>query len=72
MDLKNTIVKIDTKLREKVDINNFEDFGKKLDQKVLNDLNKKIDKSDLKRNNNIINKKVKYFNIKYLFKRSII
>lgn len=57
-DLKKTIVKIDDQLREKVDINNFQEYDKKLDQKISNEFNKKLDKKELKRNNNLINKKV--------------
>lgn len=53
------IYRIDEQLRDKVDFNNFDDYGRKLDQKLSNDLNRKIDKVDLKKNNNIINKKVK-------------
>ncbi len=58
-DLKNMIYRIDEQLREKVDFNNFDEYGKKLDQKISNDLNRKIDKMELKKNNNIINKKVR-------------
>lgn len=60
-DLKQTIVKIDNQLRDKVDINNFHDFDKKLDQKISNEFNKKIDKTELRKNNQLINKKV-FFN----------
>lgn len=52
------IYRIDEQLRDKVDFNNFDEYGRKLDQKISNDLNKKIDKVELKKNNNIINKKV--------------
>lgn len=52
------IYRIDEQLRDKVDFNNFDEYGKKLDLKISNDLNKKIDKNELKKNNNIINKKV--------------
>lgn len=52
------IYNINDQLRDKVDINNFDEYGKKLDQKLSNDLNKKIDKSELKKNNNLINRKV--------------
>ncbi len=61
------IFRIDQQLREKVDINNFDEYGRKLDQKISNDLNKKIDKTDLKKNNNIINKKV-ILNFKNIYK----
>jgi len=52
------IFRIDEQLRDKVDFNNFDEYGKKLDQKISSDLNKKIDKVELKKNNNIINRKV--------------
>jgi hypothetical protein len=53
------LVKIDEQLKEKVDFENIGEFEKKLDQKISGNLNKKLDKMELKKNNNIINKKVK-------------
>jgi hypothetical protein len=52
------LVRIDEQLKEKVDFENIGEFEKKLDQKISGNLNKKLDKMELKKNNNIINKKV--------------
>ena len=57
-DMKTMIYRIDEQLRDKVDFNNFDEYGRKLDQKLPNDLNRRIDKVELKKNNNIINKKI--------------
>ena len=56
--MKNRLVLIDNQIKAKVDINNFDEYGKQLDIKILNEFSKKIDKNDLKKNNNIITKKV--------------
>jgi len=59
-ELKNTVLKIDKQLKAKVDTANFEIYGKQLDNKISNEFSKKIEKHDLKKNNVIITKKVKY------------
>ena len=58
-DLKNSIGKIEDQLREKVDRMNLDEFGRRFDNKLSNEISKKIDKTDLKKNNNILSKKVK-------------
>ena len=58
IDLKNSINLIDNKLREKADKMSLTEFGKKVDTKLANEFMKKLDKTDLKKNNNIINKKI--------------
>lgn len=63
-DLKLVIVRIDQQLKEKVDFDNIGEFERKLDQKISGNLNKKLDKMELKKNNNMINKKVKIIKFK--------
>ena len=57
-DLRNSINKIQEQLKEKVDRLNLDEFGKKIDNKMLIEIGKKLDKNDLKKNNNLINKKI--------------
>lgn len=57
-DLRNSIGKIDQQLQNKVDHIILDDFGKKMDYRLQNEMSKKIDKMDLKKNNNLISKKV--------------
>jgi hypothetical protein len=51
-------LKLDEQLRDKVDRYNFDEYGKKMDSKINNEIGKKLDKSDLKKNNNIMYKKI--------------
>lgn len=64
LDLKMALIRLDEQLRDKVDKVNFEEYGKKVENKITNEFSKKIDKTDLKKNTNVINKKVL---IPYLF-----
>ncbi len=57
-DLKVSITKIEDQLREKVDKFSLEEFGKYVNEKLSSEIGKKLDKNDLKRNNNMINKKI--------------
>lgn len=57
-DLKISIMKIEGKLGEKVDLLSLDEFGRRVDCKLNNEINKKLDRVDLKKNNNIINKKI--------------
>jgi hypothetical protein len=57
-DLKSSIVRIEDKLREKVDKYNLDEVYKNLDDKFISEISKKIDLSDLKRNNNQIVRKI--------------
>lgn len=59
-DLKNSLGKVEGKLREKADLNHLDEFGRKVDNKMFNEFGKKLDKSDLRKNNNLINKKIDY------------
>jgi hypothetical protein len=45
-------------MREKVDKFNIDELIRKFDQKIVNEVARKLDFSDLKRNNNMINKKI--------------
>jgi len=56
--LKNRLIVLDDQLKAKVDIYNFDEYGKKLDVKITNEFSKKIDRNDLKKNNTFITKKV--------------
>jgi DNA repair exonuclease SbcCD ATPase subunit len=58
MDLKNSIGNIEDKLKEKVDRFGLDEFGKKIDNKFHTQINRKIDISDLRKNNNLIVKKI--------------
>jgi hypothetical protein len=58
VDLKISILKLDDQIKDKVDTYNFQEYGRKVDSKINSEMSKKIDKNELKRNNNIINKKV--------------
>ena len=58
LELKFSISKIEEQMREKVDRFNMEEFSKKLEIKMYNEMSKKLDRLDLKKNNNMINKKV--------------
>jgi hypothetical protein len=57
-DLRSSISKIQEQLKEKVDRLNLDEFGKKIDNKMLIEIGKKLDKNDLRKNNNMINKKI--------------
>lgn len=57
-DLKTSINKIEDQLREKVDRFNLDEFGKKIDSKFVFEINKKLDRNDLKKNTNLINRKI--------------
>jgi hypothetical protein len=56
--LKGNILRIQEQMREKVDKINMEDFSKKFEQRLINEVSKKLDRNDLKKNTNLINKKV--------------
>jgi hypothetical protein len=58
MDLKQSIGMIEDKLKEKVDRFGLDEFGRKIDNKFHNQINRKIDISDLRKNNNLIVKKI--------------
>lgn len=57
-DLRVSITKIEDQLREKVDRFNLDEFGKRIDNKFNVEINKKLDRTDLKKNNNLITKKI--------------
>ena len=57
-DLKESVIKIENQLREKVDKYSLDELGRKVDDKMSVEMNKKIDKNDMKKNNNMINKKI--------------
>jgi hypothetical protein len=57
-ELKNRLIVIDDQIKAKVDIYNFDEYGKQLDKKIYDEFSKKIDRNDLKKNNTIISKKV--------------
>lgn len=58
LDLKSNLSKIEEKVRDKVDKFNIDEILRKFDQKILNEVSRKLELSDLKKNNNVINKKV--------------
>jgi hypothetical protein len=58
ISLKGSILRIQEQMREKVDKINMDDFSKKFEQKLINEVSKKLDRNDLKKNTNLINKKV--------------
>ena len=53
------ILKLDDQLKEKVDKYNFDEYGRRVDTKINMEISKKIDKVELKKNNSMMNKKVK-------------
>ncbi len=53
------LLKLDDQLKEKVDKYNFDEYGRRVDSKINNEISKKIDKVELKKNNSMMNKKVK-------------
>jgi chromosome segregation ATPase len=57
-NLKQSIGMIEDKLKEKVDRFGLDEFGRKIDNKFHNQMNKKIDITDLRKNNNLIVKKI--------------
>lgn len=57
-DLQTSIGVINNKLSGKVDKLSLADFGKKVDHKISTEFQKKLDKNDLRKNNNIVNKKI--------------
>ena len=60
-DLKSNLSKIEEQMRDKVTKFNMDELIRKFDQKILNEVSRKLDRTDLKRNNNLINKKVNIF-----------
>lgn len=59
LDLKFSISKIEEQMREKVDKFNMEEFTRKFEKRMVLEMKSKIDRFDLKKNNSLINKKVK-------------
>lgn len=58
LDLKSNIFRIQEQMREKVDKINMDDFSRKFEVRLLHEIGKKLDRTDLKKNTNLINKKV--------------
>ena len=57
-DLKSNLLKIEEQMRDKVDKLNMDELIRKFDQKIVSEVSRKLDRNDMKRNNNVINKKV--------------
>jgi hypothetical protein len=57
--LEFSISKIEEQMREKVDKFNMEEFTRKFEKRILLEINSKIDRVDMKKNNSLINKKVR-------------
>ena len=57
-DLRMSVDRLEDMLRKKVDRINLDEFGRKIDNRLVSEVSKKLDKFDLKKNNNIMNKKV--------------
>ena len=57
-DLKSNLLKIEDQMRDKVDKLNMDELIRKFDQKIISEVSRKLDRNDMKRNNNVINKKV--------------
>lgn len=60
-NLKGNILRIQEQMREKVDKINMDEFTKKFEQRLISEVSKKLDRNDLKKNTNLINKKVFYY-----------
>ena len=58
-DLKSNLLKIEDQMRDKVDKLNMDELIRKFDQKIISEVSRKLDRNDLKKNNNVINRKVK-------------
>ncbi len=50
--------RIEDKLNEKVDKLNLDEIARKIDARLSLEMGRKIDKTDLKKNTNLMNKKV--------------
>lgn len=58
LDLRSNLHKIQDQMRDKVDKLNMDELVRKIDLKIINEVSRKLDRNDMKRNNNVINKKV--------------
>ena len=58
-DLKSNLLKIEDQMRDKVDKLNMDELIRKFDQKIISEVSRKLDSNDLKKNKNVINRKVK-------------
>ncbi len=56
--MKVSVGKLEENLKLKVDKMNLDEFGKNIDKRLHSEVSKKIDKQDLRKNNNIMIKKV--------------
>jgi hypothetical protein len=58
LSLKSSMSRIEDKLNEKVDKLNLDEIARKIDARLSLEMGRKIDKTDLRKNNNLMNKKV--------------